>query len=203
MALQPSIEVCFVSNCESIQITETTGAYSATLNTGGYGSPNLALASVDTAELIITSYSSSGVATEYDTIDMEDYSFPDDADITAQIDAEDLLIDEVNAGLTSFSDGVWKFRYKITSTAGVVYNAVAMKLATCSLHCRLLEQAVKIADDSCGCCGDKHFLNQFLEAYTVYRAMVLAGACGSSILDINKNLLNLNDALSVIKCKNC
>lgn len=38
-SLQPNISVCQTKNCKNIVLTETTGEYNATTNTGGWSSP--------------------------------------------------------------------------------------------------------------------------------------------------------------------
>ena len=207
MALLLKLGVELGDACDTVYITDLTGAYNSISNTGGFGSPNSAVGDFSVATLTITRYplpdEDSTDAVVYDDIDLlTDYSFPSSAELRVILSAEDFTIDDEDAELDGFSDGVWKFLYTISTSSGTTYTATKMKLFTCTVDCALLEQAEKIAEDSCNCCDNKDFLEQFLEAYTILQAVKFSGPC-SNLTQIGKNLQNITDLLDIMSCRGC
>lgn len=53
MGLKPTISACLEDNCKKLTVTDTTGVYDSSDNTGGWGSPNISGSDVDTAEITV------------------------------------------------------------------------------------------------------------------------------------------------------
>lgn len=204
MALQLSISIEKNSSCTGYTFTDLTGAYNATTNPTGYGSPN-PTTSASAAVLIITKYNlpdDGGDTITYDEVDLlTDYSFPSSADLAVALNLEDLTIDSDDGALDSFGDGVYRFQYKVTYSDGAIYTTSVEKLFMCGIECSLLEQAYKIANSECNC-KDKDFLQMFNELMSLYYAVRYAGACGNKTT-IGKNLQNITDLLQIVGCRNC
>ena len=54
MALELKLSLCFKEKCSKLQISDATGEYDVTTNPTGWGAPNLALADVDSATVVLT-----------------------------------------------------------------------------------------------------------------------------------------------------
>lgn len=86
------LKISAEADLESIFVFENTGKYSAK-NTGGWGSPNLKISDITSAQLIITSPGKSPV-----TIDVYP-TFPNDQCTGFEILAEDLDLDYIPSGI--------------------------------------------------------------------------------------------------------
>lgn len=191
MALIPKATVSLECDGESFLFTETTGAYHATDNPGGYGTPNPATGAC-TATLVITNESSD---VEYDSITMT----PSSADGETVIEVSEILLD--GTAITEIADGIWGFVYTVTSS-GTDYTAEVKVLVIKGIKCSIAELAHKYSDGSCGCCNSNTFRDYLLTAYAKYLALSMSPICG----DVNKidtQRESLEDYLEEINCKNC
>ncbi len=121
MSLVLDYSSCLAENCRSVDITETTGVYSA-LNTGGYGAPNLLTTDVLTATIAVTAL---GESTPLATVNV----YP-----TLPSSAEgEVTIDNTDLGFTStevIPDTVYQLLYTITGTLAVTGASVGSSTFT-------------------------------------------------------------------------
>lgn len=195
MALNLKFTFCPSSNCSEIVWTDTTGVYNNPDNLGGWGSPNLATSAVDEATLSITNLTTS---TTYDDINVLMY-----INSTYTIDVTDLEIAGVNAGLTKVPDGLYQVTYSVIDEATEVeYQEIKKILILCESACKIKTLASEVeVNPDCNKCKSESAI-KFLEAYTLYKALLFSGACGA-VSEINKNIENLHTYLINVNCKNC
>jgi len=196
MALQLKFTVENGNDCKSIIFTETTGAYNNPNNLTGWGSPNAAIADVDTATLSIENLTT---LTVYDDITITPSSSNGETTITTQ----DLEISGVSIGDVTLPDGLYQFTYTVTMDNETVYEQEVKSLFLCESCCKIKKLASEV-DVDCNCCNDgcADDLYTFLEAHTLYKALQWSGICGAES-EINKNIENLQEYLINTDCKNC
>lgn len=196
MALQLKFTVENGNDCKSIIFTETTGAYNNPNNLTGWGSPNAAIADVNTAVLSIENLTT---ITTYDDIVITPSSSNGETTITT----EDLEISGVSIGDITLPDGLYKFTYTIVMDNETEYQQEVKSIFLCESCCKIKKLATEVNVD-CGCCNDDCAENlwKFLEAHTIFQSIIWSGACGSES-KINKNIENLQEFLINIDCKNC
>jgi hypothetical protein len=185
MAISPSLSVCFKENNTLLQITDTTGAYSAG-NTGGYGSPNDASTDITSATILIT--------------------FPDDStqtvDVTSQISAGVVVGNYVFTDVTpdSTADGVYSFLYTIVSPAGTVTTTI-FKLFLGKVRCCVDKLWAQVPDKLCSECETEAFVDRVLFAEGLYKTLLSLGAC-YNLAGISKVLTKLQNVCDFEDC-NC
>lgn len=196
MALTLKFTVENGNDCKSIIFTETTGAYNNPNNLTGWGSPNAAIADVATAVLTIENLTT---ATIYDNITITPSSTNGETTITTQ----DLEVGSISIGDITLPDGLYEFTYTVTMDDDTVYIQTVKSLFLCESCCKIKKLATNV-DIDCGCCNDdcSEEVWNFLEAHTLYKALQWSGICGSET-EINSNILNLQEYLININCKNC
>ncbi len=121
MALTLDFSVCQSENCESFDITEDTGVYSA-LNLGGYGAPNLLTTDVLTATVAVTAL---GESTPLATVNVYP-TLPSSAEGEDTISNTDLGY----SATESIPDGVYQVLYTITGTLAVTGASVGSSTFT-------------------------------------------------------------------------
>lgn len=172
--------------------TETTGAYDASSNPGGYGSPNPEVG--ECSGVLVISNESSDVTYDDITITLSD------SNAVTVIELADILLD--GTAITEIADGVWKFLFTITDGSENTYTSEVKILVIKDINCSVVELAKKYSDDSCGCCNNKDFRDYLLTAYAKWLALTMSPICG----DVNKidtQRESLEDYLEEINCKNC
>ena len=185
---------------DELIFTENTGAYNNPDNLTGWGSPNYDLGQVDSSILVITNLTTN---VTYDGIDIT----PSDVVGTQTIiDVTTLAVAGVNQALTSLPDGIYTYTWTIVINTGTSFPEVEQEitqLSLCQIACKIKVLASRI-DLSCGCCHDdcSKSVWKFLEAYTLYKALLFGGACGS-ISEVNENIRCLQDFLRNINCQTC
>ena len=153
MALE--LKSCIIQNgCTGFYFSETTGAYDASLNAGGYGAPNITIASVDTAVLSVT-YAG---ATEAIEIDVYPTLPTTNVNGVYSVTAADLGLDEMPSGWT-------RVTYTITGNSGggsadYTYSVTKLVFFDCELACciasKLIEAAAAVVNgDCCNECKDE------------------------------------------------
>ena len=124
MALELNISACIKNSCNELQIEDITGVYDASANaTGWENASTLLAANVSTVELIIT-YPDGSTQTETLTS-----QFP--GTVTGTITYNSITVTD----LSSFSDGLYSIKYKVTTTANVVYSTILQPYFTCGAEC--------------------------------------------------------------------
>lgn len=166
MALSLSFNAHTSTDCLSIEIEDTTGAYSST-NTGGWGSPNKTIAEVVSVDVIITDPANG----EY-TID----GFP----TLPNVIGTELSIPNTSLGLLStdkIADGIWYINYFITFDDDTTAQLTLPFLFYCEARCcvqKMLPQ-VEVSDCDYGCNETK--LNNAVKAKTYLDAAIQAAEC--------------------------
>lgn len=173
MALSLKFCVTENSDCSTISVRETTGAYSAG-NTGGWGAPNPTIASATSATIVISKRNTDGTyATAYDTINA--YStLPNITNVEFDITAEDVGLGEDSV----FSDGIYKIVYTVSGNSGGAYTATKTfyKVIKCTAKCCYQELADQVSTCSCGC---DDLEAKFNTVSTYYRLLQGAECCAN------------------------
>lgn len=192
----------FQINCscsDELVFIDNTGAYNNPDNLTGWGTPNVELNQVVNSLLFITNLTTN---VSYDAIQIT----PTDVEGTQTIiDITTFTVNGINQNLTSLPDGLYTYEWKVDVAAPdlIIYSQEIMKLSLCQIACKIKVLASRI-DLRCGCCHDdcSKSVWKFLEAYTLYKALLFGGACGS-ISEINENIKCLQDFLRNINCQTC
>jgi len=107
MALIPKFTVNFNCDYDGFSLIQTTGTYDASTNTGGYNSPNITTADVDSTEIIIVDL-------------LNDVTFDTITSLTASstytitnFDLTDLTVDGVQYYEDSIGDGIFSITLNI------------------------------------------------------------------------------------------
>lgn len=197
MALQLKFTVTLGSDCKSFIFTENTGTYNNPDNLTGWGSPNLAIADVDTAVLSIENLTTEVV---YD-----DLTITPNATVGTEttFTSEDLKVAGVSIGNVTLPDGQYCFTYTVVSDAEVTYEQGVKKVWLCESCCKIKTQACNI-DLECGCCNEPcaDEIWKFLQAWTEMKVIEYSAYC-SSQSNINNKIKSLQSFLTNFDCKNC
>ena len=194
MALVLNIDVCVASDCKSLNVSESTGAYSAS-NLGGWGAPNPLIANATTALLLVVnpagvSYSIDLLATTF---------FPN-------INSSYLYsVPLTSIGLTAtntITDGNWVFTYYIVASA-VIYTKTISKLYYCNSKCCVQTLLATLDPSNCDCNkANTGVINTFNTANAFLLALIDASNCGQ--VDKFNAIKLVVDKLCLNKgCKNC
>ena len=197
MALQLKFTVPLASNCKGFVFTENTGAYNNPNNLTGWGSPNVALADVDTATLSVENLTTE---VTYDDLDITPSSTVGNE---TAFTTEDLEIDGVSIGNVTLPDGLYCFTYTIVTNSAVTYQQTVKMLFLCESCCKIKTKACEI-DLQCGCCNEPcaDEIWKFLQAYTELKVVEYSAYCGSTS-NINKKIKSLQSFLTLFDCSNC
>jgi len=158
-------------NAREFKFTETTGAYNASTNPGGYGAPNDA--TTDATSCILKVTPPGGTEASLDLLVLSSLYPTTDRTVEFSIKSQDIGL-AVDA---QFVDGAWTFQYEIESPneASTVINTQTILISGMARCCVF----GMLADvDLCDCDGTD--LARALEAYTYYRAAIACAACGDS-----------------------
>lgn len=134
MALAPSLSICLHNNCKELLLTDTTGTYSAT-NTGGWGAPNITLASVDEAIISITFPDTDDTELELDV----QATIIAATIVDGEFELDDITTDDTDLSTTKFPDGIYDITYTITES-GTDYSYSCKTLVTCQVECCIEKQ---------------------------------------------------------------
>lgn len=127
MALTPKLSYSERNDNKLLTVTDITGIYDASLNPGGWGTPNSNPVDVAVFDLDISITTSDGTITTYETIDL--HALHEHATIgvlTWEIDASMLLVGTVPLGTndTELPDGIWNMTYTIDGVSGTSENVL-------------------------------------------------------------------------------
>ena len=162
-------------DCKSITFKELTSAYDSNLNIGGWGTPNYALADVLDVQLLIK------------VPDGTVYTL-DAATIGSLLPNDALGVFPIHMGLlggtarATMTQGLYQIEYYVLiddgSTTGLEIRKRKWTMVYCTIKCCVHKMllALDMCDD-CPCSEEK---SNALEAYTLYKAMLYASACGST-----------------------
>jgi hypothetical protein len=188
--LTPTLRVCINNNCSTIDVYDTTGAYNAVSNTGGWGATNIDTADVDTVTVTYTP--PGGSAT--------------DVDVTATVNAEttvtgEFLIAQIDITAT---DGVYEFVYT-AEEASVEVDFQLKTYSTCVVRCCIDKLWAKAAQEllggDCGCTdfSEINYKNTALQAEALYQAIRNSASC---VMDATRDAL-LAKLQRICNIENC
>lgn len=192
MAITLDFDICISKSCDTLTLTETTGAYSAT-NTGGWGSPNATTGSVTTAFLQVTS-PSGGVY----TLNILSSGFPS-SNPSFDYDIPNASL----GGITSVDDGKWTFFLYYTDGTNT-YQKIKNFLFYCNTECCVQELLADIEVTDCDCCKQEEVdkINNYTKAKTFLEALKNAARCNQE-----SNFSSIQEVLTKLcknsSCKNC
>jgi hypothetical protein len=178
MALVPVITACLSNKCQTLKITDATGVYDATNNTGGWENPNIAGSAVTSASITIT--------------------YPNGAtqvvDVLSQIPATVTgSFTFTGITLTGYQDGITTISYSV-SDGTTDYKGEIQKLFTCNVRACIDKMWVDVACQTChGNCDLGSLVDDANLAEGLYKALCSGAACcdiacTNKILDSLKNL---------------
>ena len=195
MALSPTLTGCFRDNCKTIRLTDTTGAYDAVSNIGGWGAPNTTLAAADPVTITVT----------YPDETSEDY------DVTATVNAAtisggeffliDIEIADTDLDLTQFDDGVYTIEYSVTDSGTSTEYTYTIKVWNdCKVRCCVDKMLNNLCADFCGCDS-----LQTLNNHSLAEAMLYAARCkfGAGDYDNAEALLEAVEKICNVTGCNC
>ena len=191
MAVLPRLNVCQDSNAETLTITDVTGLYDASTNTGGWGTPNDAVTDITAATLAVTE--PDGTITTFNLLTDSNATWPSanlvyfDV-ITLQKDEDGTLISgDSNSDIGTFSDGTYSFTYTLTGPSGTVYQVVEFYCHRTSTACvQGMFADLEVSDCSC----DTDAVRNAILAFGYHQALRSAVECNKSgrITDIQAAL---------------
>jgi hypothetical protein len=191
MALVLKFDICQSGNCKKLTMRETTGLYSASVNTTGWGSPNHELTDVNSATLTITKPDSTT-----STIDLTTHGFPTD-NTYYEYPFDSTYLGDATAA--EIPDGVYKFVYTVVA-AGTTYTTTVLKLLHCQIECCVHGMFADIQDPECDCATDK--LADARKAFVLLQGLKYAASCGQK--DAFAGLLEiLNRLCTNSNCTTC
>lgn len=193
MALELSISTCFKDSCSTLRIPDTTGAYDATLNPTGWGTPNPTLGSVTEATLEIT------LPEETDAVEFDITSTVTGATI---IDGQFLLDDLTMEDFSStgaFPDGIYDIVYTVTS-GGTDYTYSVKMLNFCTVKCCIEKMRVRF-NQTYGTCEWDETWRQYQGALREFDAMKYNMSI-SNYTYTTKHLKALQKICKIVNC-NC
>ncbi len=192
MAVSLDFDVCVNNSCDTLTITETTGAYSAT-NLTGWGAPNATTASITSAYLQITD-PSGGVY----TLNILSSGFPS-SNPSFEYDIPNGSI----GSPSSIEDGNWKFFLYYTDGT-TTYQKVRNYLFYCNTECCVQELLADIEVTDCDCCKQEDIdkINNYTKAKTFLEALKNAARC-FQVSNFESIQAVLTKLCRNSTCKNC
>ncbi len=170
MALELNASACIGNNCRSIYFHDETGVYNATLNTGGWGTPNLTLAAVTSWTITITlPDTDSTVITITDPVGLPSSN----PDIEYEIPMATL-----NSTYTTIPDGVYTIVYSVTDGT-TTYTKTLYLLFTCNIDCCVAKLFAKIAT-STDCSCDSTIIKNALYADALLSSLKANAGCSNT-----------------------
>jgi len=185
--LTPDFTIC-QTKCDELKFTDITGDYDATTNPGGWGAPNPARTDVTSSYLYIED--ENGIIY---TIDLTSYVVAGTTEV---------CITSVMAGLSgSFVDGVYSFKWVISTAAGSIQECKEIFLY-CQVQCKVDKLIAGLSSKSCNCkCDTGNKTDNALLAFILLKGLKAAACCYKTTKF--KDLLSAINSLSEINCKNC
>jgi len=165
MALSPKIKLSLSNNGGTATITDITGLYNASTNTGGWTTPNINGSNVTAATLAITP---SGASVQT-------------VNVLSQIPASVTGTFAFNPiTITDYSDGLATVLYTLT-TASTSYTYTLTTLFSCSARACIDAMWLKVSKEACGsCCGLNEVIDNANMAEGLYKSLTSAASCGNT-----------------------
>jgi hypothetical protein len=169
MALILSAKISNAGDCGKMYLQDVTSSYDISLNPGGYGAPNLALANVLKTTCNVTIYYADGTTATYSNIPL----FPTTNNPGPYILNENypitptMIFGAANAPAT-LPDGLYVFTYIVTDTSGppaVVYTTTFGGWFDCNAQCCIANLLSKLCScDDCECTKELKKYSNMLDA---------------------------------------
>jgi hypothetical protein len=203
MALVPKLQFCLNNSCSELVVSETTGAYNALTNTGGYGAPNPELVEVQGYTLTIT--------------DPDDVTYTIDLFATAEFPTDDSTIQYTIpmsqlGNRTVIEDGYWQFSWTVTGliddfpNPGINFTASGNSASyfTCNAECCVsaLLAKIDIDEDECNCNDNSKNIMNYLKAKAFLESLRNAAFCGNLTL-FNTIQAAITKLCNKTDCKTC
>jgi hypothetical protein len=153
---------CLEDKSTKLIITDTTGTYHATNNTGGWGTPNTEI--TDMTSLILTVVYPDGAEEEYD--------------LSSQIPASVTGNIEYNFIPDDYPDGIYEFTLTYSGN-GVTHTRTFKKLFVCRTQCCVAKMRAAIPEKFYDLSDKEYldYLNQVLLAQGLMEGILAAGGC--------------------------
>jgi hypothetical protein len=179
MALELKLSLCFKEKCSKLQISDATGEYDVTTNPTGWGAPNLALADVDSATVVLTP--PGGSAINYDvTAEVQGGTIVDGTFLLK-------LVDNI-----TLNDGIYTVTYTVVDEdTDTEYTITVKSFSTCKADCCVEKMKTKFKGELCGCNWEN-----FWDYYKQAEALLYAGK-DAQATDL---LTQVNKICSIQKC---
>jgi hypothetical protein len=189
MAITLQFNICEYSGCSKLVFTDTTGAYNATNNPSGYGTPNDTISSA-TAELVVTLANG-----RQNTITLTGFPTTDKTK-EFYITAQDLGygVDE------QIEDQRIHFIYKVTTDQSNVLTQDYQQGFYCLVECCVRAMSLDI-DTSCDDCI-KSSMDRILEAQVMLQGLKYTANSGHTAT-FDKTLAQLKKKCLNQNCQNC
>jgi len=187
MALVPKISVSFANDCSELVVTDTTKAYNASTNTGGWGAPNADTTDVTEAYIVIGNGSEES---RYDVISELINPVTDSFELTTIAD--------------TYGDGEYTVTYNVY-VGDTLYKCSIKIFAMCEVRCCInkmwLTYIENLGGESCDCgCSSDIKLNDVLKAEALYKSLTRAAGCLNAATR-DKILSQLKKICSYYKCQ--
>ena len=194
MAAVIDFQITQACTCKSLTFKELTGAYNASNNTDGWGTPNEETSAATAATLQITL---PGASTST-TLNVLEESFPTtDTCKTYTINGSQVSGIGTN---NNFPSGLYTFTYTVTTASGT-YIEVKQVYLWCTLKCCVDKLFANIDYSNCDC---NH--NQFTEALTAlgYLRGIASFISAGNYIEADKLKVKLEKLCANSKyCKDC
>lgn len=220
MALDLQSSITESDGCKKWEFVDSTGAYDATDNTGGYGTPNIASTSVTTATIYVLPYGytagytftftiSSGTITACTVTDPNSVVTNIFADLTSTVfpfseaDPFVIIADWLGFGEDSeFTAGAYYFEYTISGTS-FSYTSSSDNLMVCQVCCCIANMIADLDAGDCECQNDK--IEKATRAQIWLDAAIWAMEDGGNVSNVTQAQTNLMAAKQLCEggCANC
>ncbi len=168
MATIIDFDVCIDNACDTLTLTETTGAYSAT-NTTGWGAPNALTSDITVGFLQVTSPSG--------TISTINLISPVSGLPSSNPSFDYTILNANLGGITNIEDGHWQFLLYYRTAGGTVYQKVRNYLFYCNTECCVQELLANIEVQDCDCCDQDEKIKTYIKAKTFLESLKNAARC--------------------------
>lgn len=192
MALVPKINMCLNSGCTTLTFRETTGAYNALTNTGGYGAPNPTTGDVIQVVLNVTDPDG-----EIYVIDVTSEGFPTtNEDFEYELDMADL------GNRTSIEDGLWSFSLTVVTNV-TFYTGYKSYFFYCNAECCVNKLLSNVEPDECMCDEENNKrIDRYIKVKTFLESLKNAANCYNETR-FDNILTVINKLCRNADCKTC
>ena len=186
--LTPITTITQANDCTYFTIWDSTGNYNAVTNVGGWGTPNIAIADITSAQLEIS------INSYIDPITIELGGYGDtDFDALFSVNGFQLTSEALHgSGYDAIADGYYQIKM-IYNTASASYSYTNNKASLCVVKCCVKKTTLEL----CKCQDDVRKNEDVSNAWRNLNGAIWAAECGQ-LNNFNKFLDWLNKF-----CENC